>query len=138
MNRVFVSLAICSALLLAGCGGGKKQSAPAQAAPAQMALAQMAPTQAAPAGDSSTQAIQQQITNLQKQGERQTEPGPEFDQFESVISTRRLSGSRTPGPVLTAFMFSPKAPRPNLRPEAERLKVSRSTVIKALRTDEAA
>ncbi len=62
MNRVFVSLAISSALLLAGCGGGKKQTAPAQETPAQMA-----PAQAAPAGDSSTQVMQQQITNLQNQ-----------------------------------------------------------------------
>ena len=62
MNRIFVSLAICSALLLAGCGGGNKQAAPAQMAPAQIA-----PAQAAATGNSSTQAMQQQLTNLQNQ-----------------------------------------------------------------------
>ena len=57
MNRIFVSLAMCGALLLAGCGGGNKQAAPAQ----------MAPAQAAATGDSSTQAMQQQLNNLQNQ-----------------------------------------------------------------------
>ena len=67
MNRIFVSLAISSALFLASCGGGNKQTAPAQQSSAQMAPAQMAPAQMVPAGDSSTQTMQQQIINLQNQ-----------------------------------------------------------------------